>query len=329
MHNKILLKAFLAIALMLFCNFSPAQTIKVTLLGTGSPIPAIDRFGPGTLVEAGGQKFLFDCGRGAGMRLWQLQIPLGQIHMLFLTHLHSDHTVGIPDVWLTGWIPAAYGRREVPFQVWGPRGTKAMMENLEKAYAWDISTRKKEQNKQDSGVMVNAKDITQGIVYEKDGVKITAFIVNHADFIDSALGYRIDYSGHSVILSGDTRYNKNLIQYAKGADVVVHEVAAANEKSMQTSPLINQILGFHCSPEDAGRVFEQVKPKLAVFNHIVRLTSSQDLPRPTLDDIIERTRKTYKGPLQMGEDLMSIEIGDSVKVSKYAGPSDKPTEIIK
>ncbi len=120
MNKKIFLKTFWAIALMLFCYFSPAQTIKVTLLGTGSPIPAIDRFGPSTLVEAGGQKFLFDCGRGAGMRLWQLQIPLGQIHMLFLTHLHSDHTVGIPDVWLTGWIPAAYGRREIPFEVWGP-----------------------------------------------------------------------------------------------------------------------------------------------------------------------------------------------------------------
>jgi ribonuclease Z len=329
MRNRILLKPFLAIALMLFCYFSSAQTIKVTLLGTGSPIPAIDRFGPGTLVEAGGQKFLFNCGRGAAMRLWQLHIPLGQIHRLFLTHLHSDHTVGIPDVWLTGWIPAAYGRREVPFQVWGPRGTKAMMENLENAYAWDISTRKKEQNKQDSGVMVNAKDITQGMIYEKDGVKITAFIVDHSDIIDSALGYRIDYSGHSVILSGDTRYNKNLIQYAKGADVVIHEVAAANEQSMRTSPVINQILGFHCTPEDAGRVFEQVKPKLAVFNHIVRLTSSPDLPRPTLDDIIQRTRKTYKGPLQMGEDLMSIEIGDSVKVSKYAGSRGKRTEIIK
>jgi ribonuclease Z len=329
MHKKILLKIFFAIGIMFFCYFSPGQTIKVTLLGTGSPIPAIDRFGPSTLVEAGGEKFLFDCGRGAGMMLWQLQIPLGQVHMLFLTHLHSDHTVGIPDVWLTGWIPAAYGRREVPFEVWGPRGTKAMMESLEKAYAWDISTRKKEQNKQDSGVMVNANDITQGIIYERGGVKITAFIVDHADFIDSALGYRIDYSGHSVVLSGDTRYNTNLVQYAKGADVVVHEVAAANETSMQTSPLINQILGFHCSPEDAGRVFEQVTPKLAVFNHIVRLTSSPDLPRPTPDDMIQRTRKTYKGPLQMGEDLMSIEIGDSVKVSKYIGPIGKPTEIIK
>jgi len=213
--------------------------------------------------------------------------------------------------------------------VWGPRGTKAMMENMNKAFVWDITTRQKEQNKQDSGVMVHAKDITQGIIYEKGGVKITAFIVDHADFIDSALGYRIDYSGHSVILSGDTRYNKNLIKYAKGADVVIHEVAAANKNSMQTSPLINQILGYHCSPEDAGRVFEQVKPKLAVYNHIVRLTSSPDFPPPSLDDLIQRTRTTYKGPLQLGEDLMSIEIGYDVKVSKYSGQGRKPTEIIK
>ena len=88
--------------------------IKITLLGTGAPVPSIERFGPSILVEAGGQKLLFDCGRGAGQRLWQLKIPLGQIDALFLTHLHSDHVVGIPDVWLTGWIPAVFGRRAYP-----------------------------------------------------------------------------------------------------------------------------------------------------------------------------------------------------------------------
>jgi ribonuclease Z len=302
---------------------------RITLLGTGAPVPSIERFGPSILVEAGGQKLLFDCGRGAGQRLWQLKIPLGKIDGLFLTHLHSDHVVGIPDVWLTGWIPAIYGRREYPFQVFGPNGTRNMMENLVKAFSWDINTRRQERNKADSGALVVATDVEQGFVWEKSGVKVTPFTVRHSDFIDSALGYRIDYAGHSVILSGDTRYSENLIRYAKGADVIVHEVAAASEKSMQISPLINQILGFHTSPEDAGKVFEEVKPKLAIYSHIVLLTAAPSLAPPSAEELITRTKKNFKGPLEVGEDLLSIEIGDRVKLHRYSAAEEKPTEVIK
>jgi ribonuclease Z len=327
--NKIFSNKYVAtLILVLLSSVSLAQNIKVTLLGTGAPVPSIERFGPSTFVEAGGQKFLFDCGRGAAQRLWQIKIPLGQVNMMFLTHLHSDHTVGIPDVWLTGWIPAIYGRRESPLQVWGPAGTKDMMKYLQKAYAWDIRIRGKEKNKADSGILVEATDISQGVVFDKGGVKITAFLVDHSDFIDSALGYRIDYGGHSVVISGDTRYCENLIKFAKGADVVIHEVAAANKESMRNSALIRQILGFHISPEDAGRVFEQVKPKLAVYTHIVLLTASPSISPPTLNDLAQRTKTTYTGELQVGEDLMSIDIGDRVKVSKYTPPINRPTEII-
>lgn len=323
-------KSIFLLSFIVIASYVNAQSpIKITLLGTGTPVPSIERFGPSILIEAGGQKLLFDCGRGAGQRLWQLKIPLGQINALFLTHLHSDHVVGIPDLWLTGWIPAVYGRRASPFQVFGPGGTKDMMENLVKAYAWDISTRSKENNKADSGALVNATDIKEGFTWEKNGVKVTPFTVRHSEFIDSALGYRIDYAGHSVILSGDTRYSENLIRYAKGAEVVIHEVAAANEHSMQTSPLINQILGFHTSPEDAGKVFEVIKPKLAVYSHVVLLTADPSIPPPTINDLIIRTQKTYKGTLQVGEDLLSIEIGDNVKVSKFTATGSKPTEVIK
>jgi ribonuclease Z len=318
------------IFLIIIVSCANAQSpIKVILLGTGSPAPSIDRFGPSILVEVGGQKLLFDCGRGAGQRLWQLKIPLGQIDALFLTHLHSDHIVGIPDVWLTGWIPAAYGRRTSPFQVFGPDGTKDMMENLVKAFSWDISTRSKEKNKVDSGALVHTTDIKEGFIWEKNGIKVTPFTVRHAEFIESALGYRIDYAGHSVILSGDTRYSENLIRYAKGADVVIHEVAAANEHSMQTSPLINQILGFHSSPEDAAKVFEQIKPKLAVYSHFVLLSAEPSIPPPTINELTYRTKKIYKGALQIGEDLLTIEIGVKVKVYKYTAPGSKPTELIK
>ena len=113
---------------------SQAQALKVTLLGTGNPRPVMSRFGPSILVEAGKEKLLFDCGRGATQRLYQLKIPFTEVTGLFLTHLHSDHTVGIPDLWLTGWVMG----RVAPLPVWGPEGTMAMMEHLQKAYAFDI-----------------------------------------------------------------------------------------------------------------------------------------------------------------------------------------------
>jgi ribonuclease Z len=213
--------------------------------------------------------------------------------------------------------------------VYGPAGTKNMMDNLVKAFAWDIITRSKEKNKVDSGAVVTSSEITEGFIWERNGIKVTPFIVKHADFIDSALGYRIDYGGHSVILSGDTRYSENLVKYAKNADVIIHEVAAANEQSMQNSSLINQILGFHSSPEDAAKVFEQIKPKFAVYSHIVLLTADPSIPPPTTTDLTRRTQKIYKGAFQVGEDLLSIEIGDKVSVSKYVPPKNKPAEIIK
>lgn len=307
----------LLIIVLFATNSLQAQPIKVTLLGTGVPLPSIERFGPSILVEAGGQKLLFDCGRGASQRLWQMKTRLGEVNHLFITHLHSDHVVGIPDLWLTGWIPTAFGRRSSPLNVYGPRGTKDMMDHLQKAFAWDIEIRRKEMNKADSGVMVSAKDIAEGYTWEKNGVKVTPFTVRHADHIDSALGFRIDYAGRSVILSGDTRYSENLIKYAKGVDVVIHEVAFSNPTA-EKSGLIKQILGYHTLPEEAGKAFTIVKPKLAVYSHIAIPLADPTLPPPGTEDLIQRTRTTYTGPLVVGEDLLIIEIGDEVKTRKFS-----------
>jgi ribonuclease Z len=285
-------------------------------LGTGVPQPSIDRFGPSTLVEAGGQYFLFDCGRGATQRLWQQKVELGKVNRLFLTHLHSDHTVGIPDLWLTGWLPTAFGRRNSPFQVWGPAGTAEMMEGLRMAYSWDIRIRSQEINKADTGIMVLAHTVKEGVMYDQGGIKVTAFFVDHADFIDSAFGYRLDYGGHSVVISGDTRYNENLIKYAKGVDVLIHEVAVAKDELIKKSAITRQILSYHTSPEQAGKVFSQVNPRLAVYTHIAMPAIDPSIPPPTVDDIISGTRKNYAGRLEVGEDLMVIEIGETINVQR-------------
>ncbi|MGZ4842453.1 MAG: MBL fold metallo-hydrolase [Candidatus Angelobacter sp.] len=284
-----------------------AQGIKVTLLGTGSPLPRMDRFGPSILVEAGTEKLLFDCGRGAAQRLNQLKVPFSDVTALFLTHLHSDHTVGIPDVWLTGWIRG----RKLPLRVWGPPGTKDMMTHLAQAYEFDIHIRRDVDEKlPGAAVEVVAKDIGEGVVYESNGVKVTAFTVDHG-VVKPALGYRIDFGGHAVVLSGDTRYSENLVRFSQGTDVLVHEVIDAEAFRAQ-APFLNaeqvkNVIAHHTTPEQAGTVFTKAKPKLAVYSHIVPGTTP---------NVVRLTRTTYSGPLEMGEDLMVIEIGDKVEVHR-------------
>jgi ribonuclease Z len=310
-------KSIATMVLLLAATASAAQQpdLKVTLLGTSTPNPLPDRFGPSTLVEAGDERLLFDCGRGATIRLWQVKIPLGTVK-LFITHLHSDHTVGIPDLWLTGFLSLPYGSRQEPLRVWGPRGTADMISNLKKAYQADIRIRRQfSPSLSEHQVGIAGQDFGEGAVYESNGLRVTAFKVRHAD-IDEAYGFRVDYKGRSVVISGDMASNDNFIKHAQGATVVLHEVGVARPELLEKRPDLRHMLAtHHSSPEDAGRDFAQIKPKLAVYTHYSRL-KSDDIPPVEIPEIIARTRAIYSGPLEAGEDLMSISIGDTVTVKR-------------
>lgn len=312
MQPAIFYRLVITVACLIFLNLGVCgQTIKVTLLGTGAPAPVMNRFGPSILVEAGDQKFLFDVGRGSLQRLEQIKVKYKDIQGVFLTHLHSDHLVGFPDLWLTGWH---FGNRGTPLKVWGPRGTEKMVSHLEQAFDFDIKIRLYDDRPLPEGIIIEAIDIVEGVVYEKNGVKVTAFEVDHAP-IKPAFGYRIDYAGRSVVLSGDTRSSENLIKYAKGADLLIHEVVASElfKRLRNNDERSKTVIAHHTTPEQAGEIFSRIKPKLAVYSHIVP-------PFATEQDLIPQTRKTYSGPLELGEDLMVFEIGEKVEVRKPSIP---------
>ena len=268
----------------------------------------MNRFGPSTLVEAGDQKFVFDAGRGALQRLTQLGVRWQDVQGVFLTHLHSDHVVGFPDLWLTGWLIVP-GRR-VPLHVWGPTGTASMMDHLQQAYQADINVRIANDGAASDGAKLVAHEITEGVVYERGGVKITAFEVDHAP-IKPAFGFRIDYGGRSVVLSGDTRLSENLIRHAQAVDLLVHEVFVPETLKRAGVPLerAKNIIAYHVTPEQAGEVFARTKPRLAVYSHIC-------MPNAVAHDIIGPTRTTYSGSLELGEDLMVIDVGEKVTVRR-------------
>ena len=283
---------------------------RVTLLGTGAPPPSLERFGPSTLVEVGGEKFIFDAGRGAMQRLHQIGIPFSEISGLFLTHHHSDHVVGFPDLWLTGWIGRPWGKRAAPLPVWGPEGTKQMMEHLPKAFHVDIRVRSKSYPAE--GVKLIAREIREGSVFEKEGIKISAFKVDHGGEDLPAFGYRIDYLGRAAVLSGDTTFNENLIEHARGADLLVHEVTAVTGSTAENAAQLKRIGSNHTTAAQAGEVFARAQPKLAVYDHLLLFGSA------TPADLIPATRRKYAGPLIVGEDLLQIDIADGVRAKPFA-----------
>jgi ribonuclease Z len=300
---------------------SSASDFRVTLLGTGVPIPRPDRFGASTLIEAGRHKLLIDAGRGATIRLYQIGVPIGRIDALLLTHYHSDHTVGIPDLWLTGWLRSHYATRSTPFHVIGPTGARTLMSNLEKAYAADIRIRIADEKLPPEGVAVVVEEFDRdGMVYQREGVKVIAFEVDHGAAIKPAFGYRIEYAGRAVVLSGDTRFNDNVIKYGAGADLLIHEVAMARPELMAEAH-IQRLMSHHTTAREAGVVFARTKPKLAAYTHLV-FPASDRIPPATVADLIAETRETYEGPLEVGEDLMSFEIGEQVFVKRHEHQSN-------
>lgn len=285
-----------------------APAIRITLLGTGGPSPVMNRFGPATLVEAGTETLLFDAGRGALLRLAAARVAWRDVDGVFFTHLHSDHVVGFPDLWLTGWLLTA---RATPLRAWGPSGTSAMLSRLGEAYADDIRIRV-EEGGAPAGVAIEARDIAEGVVFDEGGVRVSAFLVDHK-LAKPAYGYRIDHAGRSVVISGDTRYSENLIRHARGVDVLIHEVAvpASLERAGVPAGRARDVLDYHVTPRQAGEIFSKTAPRLAVYSHIV-------LPDASDAELIAPTRESWAGPLEIGEDLMVIDVDAAITVRRPA-----------
>lgn len=304
-HTRLLVTASAIVVATLLFQPTQAQepVFRVVLLGTGTPSPSTERLGPSILVQAGVERLVFDVGRGAFVRLNQLGIAYRDLTGLLFTHLHSDHVSGLPDLWLTGRFA---GRApETNLDVWGPSGTKSMVSSLALAYQFDLNAR---QHLPPTQAALVAHDIVEGPVFSRNGVAVSAITVDHGN-VAPAFGYRIDYRGRSVVLSGDTRFSPHLIEKSVGVDLLVHEVAAVASSASTTDT--TRIMGLHLSPEEAGTVFSKVQPKLAVYSHILTFGVSDD-------ELIARTRKTYAGPLVVGTDLMSFDVTDVVTTKRWA-----------
>lgn len=276
---------------------SGAPQTQIILLGTGTPYPDPNASGPATAVVVGKRVFLFDAGAGVMRRINAAHLPISGPEAVFITHLHSDHTLGYADLILTSWIM----RRSSPFPVYGPRGLRRMTRHLVAAFSEDIEIRTRGLEREvPGGYRVDVHEIRAGVVYDRDGVRVTAIRVPHGSWKD-AYAYRIDTPDRSIVISGDTRPSQALIAASQGVDVLVHEVYSAAHLAPEDRPggeLWPQYMrSFHTSDVELGALAARIKPKLLILTHTIRFGATDQ-------ELIDAIRSGgFTGPIQVGKDL--------------------------
>ncbi|MHA1136749.1 MAG: MBL fold metallo-hydrolase [Candidatus Thorarchaeota archaeon] len=264
---------------------------KIILLGTGNPNPDPERFGPAVAIMVNDSLYLIDCGAGVVRRVAAAGIPVSKITRVFLTHLHSDHTLGYPDVILTPGV----NDRNVPLEVYGPKGLVDMTDHIMAAYKVDIQERIEglEPANQDGYVVIPC-EIEEGTIYSDDNVQVEAFRVNHGS-LDS-YGYKFILTDRIIVISGDTCISNNLIKHAEGCDVLIHEVYSAEGLKRRTKEWREYHSSVHTSTQELVKIATKVKPKLLVVYHQLFMKESEE-------KVLEEITDHYDGKVISGNDL--------------------------
>ena len=296
--------------------------LHVALCGTGSPLPDPTRAGACTVVIAGRHVFVVDSGESGARNISLMGIPNGRIEGVFLTHFHSDHVDGLGPMLLLRWTGAA---ATSPLPVYGPPGVESVVAGFDAAYALDSGYRTAHHGPKiapPSGAGGVAKPFAipprgsndRVLVFESDGLRVTAFRVNHGP-VDPAVGYRFDYKGRSVVISGDTAASPALVEASRGADMLLHEglqpklVGLVTEALMKRgvgniAQITRDILDYHSAPELVAREAKAAGVRFVVFTHVIPQLPSRMMYPAFLGD----ARRLYDGPIVVGEDGMMFSL---------------------
>lgn len=277
-----------------------AQTTLV-LLGTGNPRPTPERSGPASAVVYNNVAYVFDAGPGivrrASAAAERNNIPAlvpRRLRVVFLTHLHSDHTLGLPDLIFSPWV---MGRKE-PLVVYGPKGTREMVEHIEAAWRQDIDIRIHGlEHANDTGNRVVVHEIEPGVVYREGQMEVTAVPVHHGSW-PQAYGYRVRTPDRVIVISGDCSPSPALVEACQGCDILLHEVYSEAGLQKEGEEWIKYMHQFHTSAAELGGIAAKAHPKLLVLYHF---TFSPDTK--TAEAMLRELKEHYQGPVAAGSDL--------------------------
>ena len=279
---------------------------RVVLLGTkgGPSVGRSGRSNPSTLILINDVPYLVDCGYGATKQLISAGVPVSQLRYIFITHHHSDHNLEFGPLLYNAWITGVPAR----IDAYGPPGLKEMARDFFNYLKFDIDTRIVDEGRPDPRNLITTHDVGKpGVVFTNDGVKVSACLVRHPP-IKESYAYRFDAADRSVVISGDTAYAPELIEFAKDADVLVHEVMylpgieALIRRLPNAKRLREHLLASHTLPEDVGKIAAQANVKTLVLSHFV----PGDDPTITDEQWAAGVRAHFKGRILVGKDLMEV-----------------------
>ena len=291
---------FITALLIATCGILNAQNsdTKLVLLGTGTPFADPTKSGPSLAIVVNNTSYIVDCGPGLVRRAAEASklgfpsLEASQLKIVFITHLHSDHTIGLADIILT---PAVLDRN-APISIYGPVGSKKMTDDLMSAYKEDIAIRINGLEKGDAiAYQVYTNEIKEGQIYKDSNLTVTAFNVKHGQW-DNAFGFVFQTKDKKIVISGDCTYSENLIKYAKDCDILVHEVYSDAGLKKRTQRWQDYHSTFHTSTYQLADIANQVKPKLLILNHQLTFGTS-------LQSLLDELKSKYAGPVVNGADL--------------------------
>lgn len=278
--------------------FPPTTETRIILLGTGTPHADPDRSGPAVAIVVKGIPYLVDCGPGvvrraaAAHRMGVDAMDVANLKTLFVTHLHSDHTLGYPDLIFTPWV---LGRDE-PLKVYGPPGIRAMTEHIHRAYRQDIRIRLDGLEPANAvGFNVDVHEIQPGVIYTDDRVTVRAFRVRHGSW-DHAFGFRFETPDRIIVISGDTVPTASLVENARGCDVLIHEVYSQAGFEKRPPQWKRYHARFHTSSVELARLANEIKPGLLILYHQLYWGA-------TNEELLREIRALYGGKVVSGADL--------------------------
>ena len=275
--------------------------IEVTLLGTGSPVPDPNRAGPSTLVRAGAQVFLVDCGRGVLQRAAAVGVGAAGLSALLLTHLHSDHIAELGDVIITNWI-TNFTPDPAPFPIIGPPGTAETVEATLKAFGHDIGYRIAHHADLNAPPPVEVHEYTDGPVWDRDGVAIRVAPTDHRP-VAPTIGFRIEFDGASVVLAGDTVPCASLDELSAGADALVHTVIRKDILTHVPQQRVKDVCDYHSSVQEAAATAARAGVGTLIMTHYVPAIA------PGQEEQWRALAATeFGGRIELGDDLHRVEI---------------------
>lgn len=275
--------------------------IEVTLLGTGSPIPDPNRAGPSTLVRAGGQVFLVDCGRGVLQRAAAAGVGAAGLSALLLTHLHSDHIAELGDLVITSWV-TNFAPDPAPLPIIGPPGTAETVEATLKAFGHDIDYRIAHHADLNAPPPIEVHEYTEGPVWDRDGVTIRVAPTDHRP-VAPTIGFRIEFGGASVVLAGDTVPCASLDELAAGADALVHTAIRKDILIHVPQQRVKDVCDYHSSVQEAAATAARAGVGTLVLTHYVPAIA------PGQEEQWRALAATeFKGQIELGDDLHRVEV---------------------